>query len=252
MTSIQNDTPTRIRPLRTIAAIATLAGATLLAGCSGLQAVSSSVVAYGTWPADKTPGTFSFDRLPSQAANPARQASLEAVATQALTHAGFRPVAAGAPADVTVQIGARIERFETSPWDDPFWMPGRYRGFGFGNPWAVPYGPYGFGGPYGPFWHPWAPQPDQYQREVALLIRDAASGKPLYEARATSGGFTEGGPRLLGAMFEASMSDFPHPNEKPHDVTVPLEPLAPTALSNPDSPVAAPAGVSEATTAVAH
>ena len=226
-------------PIRRLLAAAALgiAAASLpaLSGCASLQAVDNSVSAFGSWPDGKVPGTYRFDRLLSQQADPQRQDMLEAAASHALAVSGFKPAADGAKPDVTVQIGARIDRLESSPWDDPLWIPGpgRYRGgFGFPNAWAVPYGPYGIGGPFGPFGHPWAAQPDQYQRETALLIRDSVDGKPLYEARATSSGFAAGGPRLLGAMFDASMSDFPHANDKPHDVTVPLERLPAAAAAS--------------------
>ncbi len=213
---------------RRILVLAALAGAAVLSGCAGMHSVSSEVATFGTWPGDMVPGTYSFDRLPSQQANLKRQEALEAAASHALDAVGFKPAPAGTPGAVSVQLGARIERFEHSPWDDPLWMPGLYRGFAYPGPWMAPYGPYGAIGPYGPYWRPWLPQPDQYQREVALLIRDAASGKPLYEARASNGGTTEGGDRLLAAMFDAALKDFPHSNERPHDVTVDL-PLVPDA-----------------------
>ena len=37
----------------------------------------------------------------------------------------------------------------------------------------------------------------RYDREVAVLIRDRASGKPLYEARASSDGITRSDSTLL-------------------------------------------------------
>ena len=208
---------------------AAVAGAALLAGCAGLRTVDTSVATFGAWPADTTPGTYAFDRLPSQQANLPRQQSLENAAAQALAVAGFRPAADGARPAVMVQVGARIERFEQAPWDDPFWWGGGRR-FGYAG-WAG-YGPYGPWGPYGlrrGLWAPFPPQPDIYQREVALLIRDTATGKALYETRASSDGYTDGGERVLAAMFDASMKDFPRTNDKPHDVRVEM-PLVPSAM----------------------
>ena len=209
---------------RRLFTLAAIAGAAVLSGCASLHSVSSEVASFGTWPADQVPGTYSFDRLPSQQSNLQRSQSLEAAAAQALATAGFKPAPEGTKASFTVQIGARIERFERSPWDDPLWMPGLYRGYPYPG-WYAPYGP---GGPYGPFWRPWGLEPDRYEREVALLIRDGAAGKPLYEARATNGGATQGGDRMLAAMFDAAMKDFPHANERRHTVTVEL-PLVPDA-----------------------
>ncbi len=210
---------------------AALAGAALLAGCASLNVVDTSVATFGEWPADATPGTYAFDRLPSQQANPQRQQSLENAAAQALAVAGFKPAADGAKPTLMIQIGARTERFEQAPWDDPFWWGGPrrwgYGGWVGGGPWG-PWGP----GPYGlrrGRWAPFPPEPDVYLHEVALLIRDASTGKALYETRASSDGYSEGGDRLLAAMFDASMKDFPHANDKAHNVRVPL-PLVPSAM----------------------
>jgi hypothetical protein len=208
---------------------AALAGAALLSGCAALRSVDTSVATFGAWPAGMAPGTYAFDRLPSQQANLARQQSLENAAAQALAQAGFRPAVDGDKPAVMVQVGARIERFEQAPWDDPFWWGGPRR-FGYAG-WAG-YGPFGPWGPYGyrrGIWAPFPPQPDVYQREVALLIRDAASGKALYEARASSDGYSDGGDRVLAAMFDASMRDFPRTNDKAHDVRVEL-PMVPSAM----------------------
>ena len=49
----------------------------------------------------------------------------------------------------------------------------------------------------------------RYERNVAVLLRDRASGTPLYEAHAQTDGNSAGSDALLGAMFEAAMKDFP-------------------------------------------
>ena len=222
---------TILKSTQRILAIAALGSAALLAGCAAMHTVDASVATFGSWPANMAPGTYTFDRLPSQDANPQRQQSLENAATQALATAGFRPAPEGSKPAVTIQIGARIERFEQSPWDDPFWWGGRRRfGYAGWGPGYGPWGPYGWGGfRHGPF-APWPPQPDVYLREVALLIRDAATGKPLYETRASSDGYSEGGERLLAAMFDAAMKDFPRANDKAHNVRVEL-PMVPSATA---------------------
>ena len=218
-----------IQSTQRLLSVVAIAGAALLAGCASLHTVDTSVATFGDWPADVTPGTYAFDRLPSQQANLPRQQSLENAAAQALAVAGFRPAADGAKPAVMVQIGARTERFEQAPWDDPFWWGGPRR-FGYGG-WSGP-GPYGPWGPYGlrrGFWAPFPPEPDIYLHEVALLIRDTATGKALYETRATTDGYSSGGDRLLAAMFDASMKDFPRTNDKAHNVRVEL-PLVPSAM----------------------
>jgi hypothetical protein len=224
-----------LQPLQRSLVLAVLSGAALLAGCASLNTVDTSVATFGAWPADAVPGTYAFDRLPSQEANPQRTQAIENAAAQALAVAGFRPAAEGAKPAVMVQIGARTERFEQAPWDDPFWWGGPRR-FGYAG-WA-PVGPYGPWGPYGfhrGLWAPFPPQPDVYLHEVALLIRDAGTGKALYETRASTDGYSAGGDRLLAAMFDASMKDFPRTNDKAHSVRVllPMVPPAPMAASAP-------------------
>jgi hypothetical protein len=222
---------------RRLLAAAALAGAALLAGCASLRSVDTSVATFGAWPAGMAPGTYGFDRLPSQQANAARTQSLENAAAHALASAGFRPAADGDKPGVMVQIGARTERFEQSPWDDPFWWGGPRRfGYGGWNSYAGGFGPWG---PYGlrrGIWSPFPSEPDVYLHEVALLIRDTATGKALYETRASSDGYSSGGDRLLAAMFDASMTDFPRTNDKAHSVRVEL-PLVPSSAT-PPAPVA--------------
>jgi hypothetical protein len=214
--------------LRRLGSIAALATAAALAGCASMNLVDASVASFGAWPAGAAPGTYAFDRLPSQEKNPQRTQGIENAAAQALAGAGFRPAADGAKPAFMIQLGARTERFEQSPWDDPFWWGGPRR-FGYRG-WAG-YGPYGPWGPYGMhrgLWTPFPPEPDVYLHEVALLIRDADTGKALYETRASTDGYSSGGDRLLAAMFDASMKDFPRAVDKAHTIRVPL-PMVPSA-----------------------
>src|SRR5690242_9358720 len=114
-----------------------LTAALLLTGCAALRSVSSDVSSFGEWPAERRPGTYAFERLPSQQAQPQESDALEASAAQALAKAGFRPAAPGQQPDVLVQVGASDARVVVSPWDDPLWWRG---GFGFHRygPWMSP------------------------------------------------------------------------------------------------------------------
>lgn len=193
--------------------LAALAAGLTLGGCAALNTVSSDVSSYGTWPPGRPPGTYVFERLPSQQAQSEQQSTLEDAARGALERAGFTPAADPARADVTVQLGARISRQDAYPYGDPAWGRwhlgfGRFsggRGGGFG---------FGFGMPVDPL---------RYEREVAVLIRDRSAGTPLYEARAVSDGVTSGDAELLAAMYEAALKDFPTPALSPRRVRVPLE-----------------------------
>jgi hypothetical protein len=199
-------------PTRWMALISTIGAAGLLAACASLNTLNAEVTSYGTWPTERKPGTYAFERLPSQQARADAQQRVEDAAHPALAAAGFTAAAPGATPDVLVQVGARVTRYERSPWDDPLWWRG---GFGYWrpHPWRGPY----------PYWHR-HDYSRYYDREVALLLRDRSNGAPLYEARASSEGTTSGGDELLAAMFKAAMTDFPKSGSVPHTVSVKLTP----------------------------
>lgn len=199
--------------LRGLLAAATgAAGLALLGGCAALNQLSADVSSFGDWPAGRRPGSYAFERLPSQQAQADAQQKLEDAARPALERAGFVAAAPGAEPEVLVQVGARVSRTDRSPWDDPLWWRG---GFGTWHrgPWAGPYWSMGLrvDGP-------------RYDREVALLLRERASGKPLYEARASSEGTSPGDESLLAPLFDAALADFPATGGlNPRRVTVPLK-----------------------------
>jgi hypothetical protein len=184
--------------------------AVVLGGCAAMGTVSSEVSSFGEWPSGRAVGTFAFERLPSQQARTPETERLEALARPALEKAGFKPAPEGQQPDVLVQIGVRATRSDRGPWDDPLWWPG---GFGVWRqgPWPGP----GWG------WTLHAPLP-RYEREVAVLIRDRASGKPLFEARASNEGTALGDATLIGAMFRAALADFPQTGINPRTVRIEL------------------------------
>lgn len=192
------------------ATLGLLASLMLVTGCAGLNTLTSDVATYGEWPAGRKPGTYAFERLPSQQAKAEAQAALEAAAAPALLAAGFTPVAADGQPDVLVQLGVRVTRSEPGVWSDPLWWRG---GLGFYR-----YGPYA-----GARWNLMLHDDlSRVEREVALLIRDRASGKPLYEARATHGNNASASTAGLRAMFAAALTDFPATGLSPRSVSVPL------------------------------
>lgn len=203
------DPAPRRRLLRAGLALTTLAlAAAALGGCAALRSVASDVSTFGDWPADRTPGSYAFDRLPSQQARAAETERIENAARAALAKAGFVPAAAGRQPDVLVQVGARVTRTDIYAWADPLWWRG---GFGY---WR--HGPW-----MGPSWSlSMRYDASRYEREVALLIRDRASGKPLFEARASNEGGTAAGDDTLAAMFEAALMDFPRTGVNPRRVVV--------------------------------
>jgi hypothetical protein len=189
--------------LRTaVALIAALA----LAGCAGMNSVVSDVSSYSQWPAARVPGSYVFERLPSQQAKAPLQDTLEAAARDALAHAGFTEAKDAQSADVQVQLGARIHRWDPWPYyADPFW--GRW---GWGRP------RYGWWGP------PMVADTPRYEREVAVLMRDRRTGQVLYETRASNESLSGGDGTTFAAMFEAALKDFPQPAVNPRRVSIPL------------------------------
>lgn len=190
---------------------ALLCTALLLGGCASLNVLDSDVRSYSQWPEGRRPATFAYERLPSQQAEGARQAELEAAARSALGQAGFTEAADPASADVTVQLGARVTRTDSPYYYDPF----PFYGMGWYGRRAWPAWGWGWGPGY-------YRDPPSYEREVAVLIRDRKTGQALYESRATNDGLTSGGTAFLAAMYEAALKDFPRPAINPRRVSIPL------------------------------
>jgi hypothetical protein len=187
-----------------------LGASIVLSGCAGMATLRSEVASFGDWPAGQAAGTYAFERLPSQQARAQEQEVLEAAARPALEAAGFKPATAGADPQVLVQLGARITRVDRSPWDDPLWWGGSFGTWRHG-PWSGPSLQLGL-----------RMDPPRVDREVAVLLRDRASGKPVYEARASNDGYSIGNAQLLAAMFAAALKDFPAVGLSPRVVVVPL------------------------------
>jgi Domain of unknown function (DUF4136) len=180
---------------------------------SAMNSVSSDVSSFGEWPAGRKAGSYAFERLPSQQSRAAETEALESAAKGALAKAGFTPVAAGQEPEVLVQVGARVGRTDTYPWADPIWWRGSFGYYRYG-PWFGPR--WGLGMQF---------DATRYEREVAVLIRDRASGKPLFEARASNeSSSSSAGSATLAAMFEAALMDFPRLGMNPRRVVVPLAP----------------------------
>ncbi len=202
------------RPLRPL--LASLAALALVAGCASLQQLSAEVSTFGDWPAGRSGGSYAFDRLPSQQAQASEAQQLEDAAMPALARAGFTPAAAGSAPDVLVQLGARVGRADRSPWDDPLWWGG---GVGY---WQHPSWRGGYWG--AARWNGTIRlDSPRFEREVALLIRDRATGKPLFEAHASSEGYQRRSDALLQPLYAAALAEFPRTGLPAHQVTVPLQ-----------------------------
>jgi uncharacterized protein DUF4136 len=208
------DTP-RIWLTRALAAVLLVTGAATLTGCAALRSVTSEVSSYGHWPAGRLPGTYAFERLPSQQVDSPLQVNIEAAAAPALAAAGFKPAANPLAADVLVQV-AMQSRVYQSPWRDRWGPYGPYGRIGFGS-WHGGGGRFGFG-------LGMSLEPPMSEMQVDLLIRDKKTNQVLYETHAVrqqNGGWDE---RLMAPMFEAALKDFPLQAISPRIVSIPLKP----------------------------
>ena len=188
----------------------------LAAGCASFDHLTADVATFGQWPAGRSGGSYAFDHLPSQQAQTALIQALESAAAPALAKAGLRPVAVGGTPDLLVQLGTRVSRTERAPWDDPMWWHGAGVGIWRHAPWRG--SGFAWGGTL-------RLDPPRYEREVALLIRERSNGQPLFEARASSEGFSSRSNAWLAPLFAAAMADFPQLQSQPRRVTVPLTAL---------------------------
>jgi Domain of unknown function (DUF4136) len=201
----------------------------VLGGCASINTVHSEVSTYSQWPSGRAPGSYRFERLPSQQAQAGEQAHFEALARQGIEAAGFRPEPDPAKADVGIEVAMRSSRVDAYPHDGPYgWRSGFYAA----RPWGPRYGRYPHhyvgGGVY--FDAP------RFVRETVVLVRDRATQQVLYEAHASSEGNSPGSDLIVGAMFKASMVDFPRQGVNPRPVVVTVVPAAAAA----SAPSAAP------------
>ena len=190
--------------------------ALLAAGGCATQ-VNSDVSTFGSWPADRQPDTYVFERLPSQQDQPDQQ-RMEDAARAALETAGFKPAPDAQTADVAVLVGTRLIATDFSAFDDPIWWNGGLYHSRFGHPGFLGFGSsFGRGFGFGP-----DDTSRRYVREVSVLIRDRKSGQLVYETHASSDGVLPLTPALMTAMFQAALTPFPGTDAKARSVTTPL------------------------------
>jgi hypothetical protein len=193
-----------------------------LGGCAMPRMIDSDVQSFVTGSSPARPATYRFERLPSQKEGPA-QAQLEALAAVALAKVELTPAllvsgaiagtAAAAPsANYAVQVSVQIEAI-LSPYGDPF----------FGGFWGHRSGRHfgGFGFTMEPSW---------YRHAVHILLRDSATGAPVYESSASFDGPWNDSGRLLPVILDAALQGYPNPPAGPRKVVIEL----------PGNPVGAP------------
>lgn len=220
-------TDARHKTARHLGSLGLLTVVLLLGGCAGgVIRLENDVRSYADWTASGTgtvirpaPGDlYRIERRPSQRQDPAPQLeAIEAIARDALQRVGLRqapePLPAGLPAPRwTVELGARSIRLPHAPWDEP--RPfGFSLGIGVGH--VGRHGSIGFGMPLFP-----APTVPYYQREVSVVLRDARSGRVVYETSAAHDGPWADSATLWAALFDAALQGFPQPPAGPRRVVI--------------------------------
>ena len=182
--------------LARVRAVLAVAALYFLAGCATPYRMDNTVQSFSSLPEVPAQTGYRYERLPSQINDP-DQPRLEAIADAALTRVGLRRDDA-APV-YTVQVWNRIQ-YAVSPWAQPRWGGwsgwGSHHGAGLGV---------GIGFPIGGIDSPW------YQREVGLILREAGSGRVVYETHAFHEGYWIDPARAWSAMFDAALQGFPRP-----------------------------------------
>jgi hypothetical protein len=181
----------------------------LLGGCAGMRVVDTDVRSFVTPPGIQAGASYRFERLPSQQADAAAQARLEAMAQAALAKVGLERRDGGANYSVQVAASLRVDPY--APWDQPyggrlslgFGLRGGHMGLGVNRPFMP-----GFG---------WGESP-YYWREVSLVVRHLASGQVVYETQGAHDGRWPDNDAVLPAMLDAALAGFPNPPPGPRRI----------------------------------
>ncbi|KGH26610.1 MULTISPECIES: DUF4136 domain-containing protein [Comamonas] len=231
--------------------LAALTATALLAGCSTVREVNSTVQSFSALSTIPVPATYRLETLPSQQGQ-VNFAAVEAQAQHALARVGLTRDDSHASLVVQISAMARYARDWASwPYYDPYWGPrwgwGMSYGRGFG---------WGFGGGM-MFNEP----PLEYYRAVSIVMRDIKTQQIVYETSAQRQDVWTDDPAIFGILFDAALTGFPKPPQGQRNVrTVIQPPGAQPASGTPATPAqpaasvapAAPATMAPATVAPAR
>lgn len=199
--------------MKVFAVLLTSAALLGMGGCASVRAVDADVQSYSTLAAalPESP-TYRLELLPSQQAQAVQFATIEQQAQQALAKQGLRRIQPPVPAHFIVQIHA--QSYATLP---EFWPSAgpRARGWAWGGrigpgPW-----PYRGGGTSG--WLFDRP-PTLQHRAVSLVMRDSHTQAVVYETSASFEEVWSNDALIFGVLFDAALSDFPHPPQGPRQI----------------------------------
>lgn len=201
----------------------------VLAGCSTVREVNSSVQSYSALTTIPAPPTYRLETLPSQQGQLSFGA-IEAQAQQALARVGLTRDDSRASLVVQISAVARYARdYASWPYYDP-WGPRWGWGLSYGRGWG-----WGFGGSMmfdGP--------PLEYYRAVSVVMRDLKTQQIVYETSAHRQDVWTDDPAIFGILFDAALTGFPKPPQGARNVRTVIQPPQP-ASATPPAPAAAPA-----------
>ncbi|MFN3734671.1 DUF4136 domain-containing protein [Comamonas testosteroni] len=207
--------------------LAALTATALLAGCSTVREVNSTVQSFSALNTIPVPATYRLETLPSQQGQ-VNFAAVEAQAQRALARVGLTRDDSHASLVVQISAMARYARDWASwPYYDPYWGPrwgwGMSYGRGFG---------WGFGGGM-MFNEP----PLEYYRAVSIVMRDIRTQQIVYETSAQRQDVWTDDPAIFGILFDAALTGFPKPPQGQRNVrTVIQPPGAQPASGTPATP----------------
>lgn len=211
--------------------LAALTATALLAGCSTVREVNSTVQSFSALSTIPVPATYRLETLPSQQGQ-VNFAAVEAQAQHALARVGLTRDDSHASLVVQISAMARYARDWASwPYYDPYWGPrwgwGMSYGRGFG---------WGFGGGM-MFNEP----PLEYYRAVSIVMRDIKTQQIVYETSAQRQDVWTDDPAIFGILFDAALTGFPKPPQGQRNVRTVIQPPGAQPASGTPATPAAPA-----------
>lgn len=211
--------------------LAALTATALLAGCSTVREVNSTVQSFSALNTIPVPATYRLETLPSQQGQ-VNFAAVEAQAQHALARVGLTRDDSHASLVVQISAMARYARDWASwPYYDPYWGPrwgwGMSYGRGFG---------WGFGGGM-MFNEP----PLEYYRAVSIVMRDIKTQQIVYETSAQRQDVWTDDPAIFGILFDAALTGFPKPPQGQRNVRTVIQPPGAQPASGTPATPATPA-----------
>ena len=202
----------------------------LLTGCA--TTIRSNVTAFHDWPAELRNKSYVLERTAQQENNLEHRA-YENMLRNELLQLGLVEAAnlqsAGLKLAMSYSINVRDVRVVQPVLVDPWYVSSfygpRWRGHGYYSPYYSPfYGPF-----YSPFWYgpPVVQQREtRYQladRELRVVISQAADSKRLYDVTVNSEGTNTSLAAVMPYMIRSAFTDFPGENGVPRRIELKMK-----------------------------